>query len=159
MHTSLNSSFPALFRPQDQPPPPGFAASLSHSRSVQDGSSRIFVIDDDTLIADSLAKILNAYGYQAMAHYSGAAALDSARAQCPDIVLSDVIMPRSNGIETALAILALCPKVRVVLFSGQAGTADLLKETRAQGHHFELLPKPIHPEELLKKLASLSRKT
>ena len=63
-------------------------------------------------------------------------------------------MPRRNGVETVVAIREFCPATRILLFSGQAGTADILEEARAHGHQFELLPKPIHPDLLLKKLAS-----
>ena len=61
-------------------------------------------------------------------------------------------MPRLNRVDTAVAIQELCPATRVVLFSGQAQTTDLLAQARANGHQFELLIKPIHPEQLLKKL-------
>ena len=113
----------------------------------------ILVIDDEEAIADSLAEILNHGGYDAHAFYSGNEAIESARKQCPDMVLSDVIMPKLNGIDTVLAITRICPRTRIVLFSGQAGTTDLLKNARAQGHNFELLPKPVHPEQLLKRLS------
>jgi CheY-like chemotaxis protein len=131
--------------------------SIADSTTDPDQSKRkakVLVIDDERFIADTLAKILNTYGYDAAAHYAGQSALDAARLECPDIVLSDVIMPRLNGVETALAIRELCPRVRVFLISGQAGTADLLQEARAEGHDFELLSKPLHPKELLERLAS-----
>ena len=115
---------------------------------------RILVIDDEQAIADSLSEILNDSGYDAHACYSGNEAIEFARKQCPDMVLSDVIMPRLNGIDTALAIKKICPRARIVLFSGQAGTTDLLESARAQGHKFELLPKPVHPEQLLKRLCT-----
>jgi len=91
-------------------------------------------------------------GFDARPFYGGQGAIDFARKQCPDIVLSDVVMPKLNGVETVLAIRELCPSTRILLFSGQAGTSNILQRARASGHEFELLPKPIHPEDLLKKL-------
>jgi hypothetical protein len=44
------------------------------------------------------------------------------------------------------------PNCRVILFSGQTSTADLLNEARLQGHQFEVLQKPIKPEVLLTQL-------
>ena len=38
------------------------------------------------------------------------------------------------------------------LFSGQAATADLLEDARKRGHQFEILAKPVHPQDLLQKL-------
>ena len=113
---------------------------------------RILVIDDEVTIADSLTEILVSHGYDAVACYDGFTAIAAARKQCPDLVISDVIMPRMNGVDTVVAIRKFCPTTRVFLFSGQAGTADILREARANGHRFDLLPKPIHPEQLLKKL-------
>ena len=118
-------------------------------------SRRIFVIDDEMSIADSLAEILNESGYDARALYSGRAAITLAKHICPDIVVSDVVMPSLNGVETALAIKEICPTTRIVLFSGQAGTADILSQARANGNEFVMLPKPIHPDELLERLAEM----
>jgi CheY-like chemotaxis protein len=64
-------------------------------------------------------------------------------------------MPKMNGVDTVLAIRELCPDARMLLFSGQAGTRDILAHARANGHEFELLPKPIHPDQLLKRLSAL----
>jgi CheY-like chemotaxis protein len=60
-----------------------------------------------------------------------------------------------TGIELAIALRKETPDCRVLLFSGQARTADLLKEAAASGHDFEFLLKPVHPKDLLAKLASL----
>jgi CheY-like chemotaxis protein len=118
----------------------------------QENSKRILVIDDEMNIADSLTEILTDHGYEALACYTGQAAIESARTLCPDLVISDVMMPKLNGVDTVLAIRKICPLARIFLFSGQAGTAEILRAARAAGHQFEFLPKPIHPEQLLKKL-------
>jgi CheY-like chemotaxis protein len=62
------------------------------------------------------------------------------------------MMPRLNGVETVLKIREICPGTRVLLLSGNAATADLLSQARSEGHNFELLAKPIHPNELLRRL-------
>ena len=118
---------------------------------------RILVVDDERSIADSLTEILESHGFEATACYSGQAAIEHARKHCPDLVLSDVLMPKLNGIDTVLAICKLCPRTRVMLISGQASTKDLLAQARAHGHSFELLPKPIHPDQLLAKLKALDK--
>ena len=64
----------------------------------------------------------------------------------------DVIMPDMNGIEAAIHIRKFLPSCKVLLFSGQAATADLLESARSQGHEFEILAKPVHPQDLLAKL-------
>jgi len=115
---------------------------------------RVLVIDDEQVIADTLAKILDLNGYDASAVYTGTAAVESARALQPDLVISDVIMPDMNGIEAAISIRGFLPSCKILLFSGQAATADLLENARAQGHEFEILAKPVHPSDLLAKLKS-----
>ncbi|MGA2372847.1 MAG: response regulator [Candidatus Korobacteraceae bacterium] len=113
---------------------------------------RVLVVDDEQVIADTLAKILDMNGYDASAVYTGTAAVESARALQPDLVISDVIMPDMNGIEAAISIRGFLPTCKILLFSGQAATADLLENARAQGHEFEILAKPVHPSDLLAKL-------
>jgi DNA-binding response OmpR family regulator len=120
---------------------------------LQGAGQRILVVDDEVVIADSLAEILSDHGYQAHAFYDGQTAIAAARDTCPDLVLCDVVMPELNGVETVMAIRKLCARTRIFLFSGQAHTKDLLEVARAQGHLFEVLPKPMHPKELLKRLA------
>jgi CheY-like chemotaxis protein len=125
----------------------------SESSRVKASSRRILVIDDEVSIADTLAEILRIAGYDAHPFYAGQPAIDFARQGCPDIVLSDVVMPGLNGVDTVLAIRESCPATRILLLSGQATTVDILQHARAKGHEFEVLPKPVHPNEILQKLS------
>jgi CheY-like chemotaxis protein len=113
---------------------------------------KVLVADDERVIADSLAMILNKSGFDARAVYSGEQALEVASAFEPDMLISDVIMADLNGIDAAIRIRAMLPAIKVLLFSGQAATADLLEKARVQGHEFEILAKPVHPQDLLNRL-------
>jgi CheY-like chemotaxis protein len=113
---------------------------------------RVLVVDDEQVIADTLAKILDLNGYEASAVYTGTAAVEDARSLQPDLIISDVIMPDMDGIQAAIRIRSFLPNCKILLFSGQAATADLLENARAQGHEFEILGKPVHPSDLLAKL-------
>jgi DNA-binding NtrC family response regulator len=125
------------------------------SLAAADGQQRrVLVVDDEKLIADSVATILNRSGFTAIATYSGTDALESIQEKCPDIVVSDVVMPDFNGIQLAKAVRSLCPHARIVLFSGNVDTASLLDDASVEGYFFEILAKPIHPVELLKALKS-----
>jgi CheY-like chemotaxis protein len=115
---------------------------------------KVLVVDDERVIADTLAIILNQHGYDASAVYTGNGAVERARSFSPDLIISDVIMPDMNGIEAAIRIRQFLPSCKILLFSGQAATADLLENARAQGHEFEILAKPVHPQDLLAKLRS-----
>lgn len=115
---------------------------------------RVLVVDDEGLIADSVAEILNRNGYEATARYSGKSAIQYVEEECPDILVSDVIMPDCNGIQLAIALRLQCPEARVLLLSGNGATSDLLQQAYREGQSFELLAKPVHPLELLKALSS-----
>ncbi len=114
--------------------------------------SSILVVDDEKRIADTLALILASKGYAARAAYDGASGIEMCRELRPDLVISDVVMPGMNGIEMAIAIRRQFSNCRVLLFSGQAASADMPEQARTRGHSFELLAKPIHPEELIAKV-------
>ncbi len=115
---------------------------------------KVLVADDERVIADTLAIILNQSGFDATAVYSGEKALEAAKTLRPDMLISDVIMPDINGIDTAIRIREMLPSCKILLFSGQAATADLLDRARVQGHEFEILAKPVHPQDLLARLRS-----
>jgi DNA-binding NtrC family response regulator len=113
---------------------------------------RVLIVDDEHMIASTLAQILNASGFEAKALFSGEHAVPVASEFQPDVLLTDVIMRGVSGIDVAMQIAEVLPACRVILFSGQASTADLLDRAKAQGYRFEMLAKPIHPRDLLSML-------
>ena len=113
---------------------------------------KVLVADDERVIADTLSMILNQSGFEARAVYSGEKALELAPTYQPDMLISDVIMADLNGIDAAIRIRALLPSIKILLFSGQAATADLLEKARKDGHEFDILAKPVHPQDLLNRL-------
>ena len=117
---------------------------------------KIIVVDDEPIIADTLVDILNGEGHEALAVSDGSSAIKWAEMVQPDLVLTDVIMPDMDGVEAAKAIMKLLPKCRIILFSGQAASTDLLARARAEGYSFEVLAKPVNPDVLLEKLKSSS---
>lgn len=127
-------------------------------RSGEKRKTRVVVVDDETLIAETVAAILEHEGFEAATASTGLAAIELARNWTPDVVLSDVIMPGLNGIETGTRIREVAPECKIVLFSGQAATVDLLEKAREDGHSFQILAKPIRPEELVALIETLSRR-
>ena len=113
---------------------------------------KVLVADDERVIADTLSMILNQSGFEARAVYSGELAVEQAVSFAPQMIICDVIMAGLNGIDAAIRIRSLLPNSKILLFSGQAATADLLEKARAQGYEFEILAKPVHPQDLLTKL-------
>jgi CheY-like chemotaxis protein len=123
---------------------------------------RIFVVDDESVIAQTVALILSKSGFSAKAFTNPMEALAAATSNetpdVPDLIISDVVMPQLSGIELAIQIKQLCPNCKILLFSGQSGTADLLEGARRKGHDFRLLLKPIHPIELIQLVRDLGLK-
>jgi CheY-like chemotaxis protein len=114
----------------------------------------VLVVDDERLIADTLSVILSRNGFSVLTAYSAQAALDLANLVPPELLLSDVIMgPGMDGTELAIALVESFPDCKILLFSGHASTVDLLAKTRKSGHNFSLLTKPIHPADLLARIA------
>jgi CheY-like chemotaxis protein len=112
----------------------------------------LIVVDDEPLIAHTLADILSGEGHRTIAVLNGESAVKAAEAIRPDAVIMDVIMPGMDGIETAKNILHSVPGCRIILFSGQASSSDMLEKAREQGYEFEVLAKPINPTILLSTL-------
>ena len=113
---------------------------------------RVLVVDDEEVIANTLAIILDNAGFEARAVFSGEQAVELLESFQLEMMITDVIMHGMTGIEAAIATRNGLPKCNILLFSGQAVTADLLQQARTQGHEFEILAKPVHPSDLLAKL-------
>ena len=113
---------------------------------------RIFVVDDEEVIATSLTAILKISGFEAVAFKNPLDALNAARVEAPDLLISEVVMPALSGIELALRFKEECPSCKVLLLSGRAGTENLLQKARDRGHDFTLLSKPLHPTDLLREI-------
>lgn len=115
-------------------------------------STRVFVVDDEKLIADTLVAILQNQGFDATAFYLAETALKACSLSGADMIITDVMMPGMDGVELAIRVRDEFPDCRILLFSGQACTADMLEVARLKGYDFELLNKPVHPSDLLAKV-------
>jgi CheY-like chemotaxis protein len=113
---------------------------------------KIIVVDDEPVIADTLVNILEGEGHDALAVSNGESAIKFVQMMhpaWPDLLVTDVIMPGMDGVETAKEMLRLAPGCRIILFSGQVASSDLLLKAKAEGYCFEILPKPVNPDILL----------
>jgi DNA-binding response OmpR family regulator len=115
----------------------------------------VLIVDDEKMIAETLAAILTQSGFACMVAYDGESALDIARVIPPQLLITDVSMPGMNGIDLAVGLKTLVPDCKVLLFSGQAATVDLLADAKYATHNFVLLAKPLHPRKLLAHISSL----
>jgi DNA-binding NtrC family response regulator len=120
---------------------------------MRDDKEIMYVVDDEKVIAETLAMILMQAGFRARAFEDPNLALAAAaKGPPPDLLISDVVMPGMSGIQLAIQFRQIYPHCKVLLFSGQAASVDLLESAKREGHDFEVLLKPVHPSDLLAKL-------
>jgi CheY-like chemotaxis protein len=103
----------------------------------------ILVVDDEPVLADTLAEILKQEGYSSLAVYDGESAIEAALLDPPQLVISDVMMPGINGIDLGIAIRRIFPDCKVILSSGQPASSNLIAATLSAGNHFVFLEKPV----------------
>lgn len=128
----------------------------SQSDDVMPASQKLaFVVDDEEIIATTLAMILNGSGFEAAAFTQPLEAMRAAEARCPAFLITDVAMPALNGIDLAIQFKAIYPRCKVLLFSGALSTGARIEGAKQKGFEFPILAKPVHPNELLAKLKQL----
>ena len=113
--------------------------------------TRVLVVDDDRLVADTLCMIYRANGFESEARYSAAEGFERAKSFAPDMMLCDVTMPEESGLQLAARMQEALPDTRLLLLTAYASNAATV---RAQSHGMlrplKLLSKPCRPEDLLR---------
>ena len=115
----------------------------------------VLVVDDLPDAADSLADLIDLWGYHAEAHYGGPSALAAARRRPPAVVVLDVAMPRMDGFAFAARLRDLpgCVRTALVAVSGRTGDDAQARCCRLGIGHY--LFKPVDPAAVRKLLARL----
>lgn len=119
------------------------------------GESRILIVEDEQVVADSLGRILAANGYDVRITYSAESALEILSEWSPHLAILDVMLPKMNGIDFAVSLKRSLPACGVLLFSGQPSVEGLLSKASEEGHQFQILAKPVHPNVMLTAIANL----
>lgn len=108
------------------------------------------IIDDEDMARHTMRRILERGGYEVACAANGTEGLRAFGQLQPDVVVTDIMMPERDGIETIMSIRAQDRQVRIVAISGGArfGTLDFLRMARTLGADV-VLAKPFGPDELL----------
>jgi DNA-binding response OmpR family regulator len=117
---------------------------------------KVLVVDDAPAVMQSLVRVLRGAGFHATGELGASAALRAAQANHPDILMCDIQLGKTNGVELSLDIAKLLPGCRIILMSGDTTSTKILADAHEHGHDFEVLAKPTHPEELLALLGPAS---
>ena len=118
---------------------------------------RVLIADDEKNIADTIRIILSKEGIDAACVYGGRAAVEKAAEWKPDIFLVDYAMPDLNGVEAARRICERHAACRVLVLSALAEIYELKQELLRCERPYEVLVKPIHPTELVRRIRAMSR--
>lgn len=115
---------------------------------------KILVIDDDPIVRNTIGRILGRKGYELLFAGDGREGLKLFESEHPDLVITDVIMPEKEGIETIRAMRTLRQDASIIAISGggRLGNADFLSLAAKFGAR-EIIPKPFDPSELTDSVA------
>lgn len=120
----------------------------------------IVVVDDEPDIGEVIRRVLVRAGFETTVVGSAAAALQAIALHPPDVVITDIIMPKTNGVELIKRLHAEFPRIRVIAISGGGSFGPLLYKPEAISTHaflaaareagaHEILTKPFDLSELL----------
>src|SRR5229473_3264231 len=107
---------------------------------------KVLVIDDDALVRDTIVRILERKGHTVLVAADGVRGLRMFDREQPDLVITDIIMPEKEGLETIREIRSERPDARIIAISGGAriGNMDFLDVAGKLGAS-EIIPKPFDP--------------
>src|SRR5436190_11157392 len=120
---------------------------------------RIFVVDDTPALLDIIRKCLEEEGYQVRTCLESRYAVELARADPPDLIMLDVVMPEVSGWEVLAALrqdpaFARTPVIVCTAYVAEA--LGRLAELKGPDQHLGLLPKPFELEELIEVVDSVA---
>jgi CheY-like chemotaxis protein len=137
--------------------PPELAAKVRETPGVP-GPGTVLVVDDEDAIRGLFHELLTAEGYRVLVASDGRQACDMLRRGMDlDLVITDLVMPNQEGIETIQAMRQQFPKVRIIAMSGAFG-GQFLSTAKLLGADATLM-KPVPPHQLCVTVAEvLSRR-
>jgi DNA-binding response OmpR family regulator len=114
--------------------------------------ARILVIDDDPDTRAMLEQILKAAGHEVILAADGREGLERYRASPADLVITDIYMPKQDGLETIREFRKHFPEVSIIAMSGRALAVTMLSIARDLGA-VAVLHKPFAADELIAAVA------
>lgn len=112
------------------------------------GHRCVLVVDDDPGVRDVIRSMLESSGYKVLLAENGKEAMRLLKSERADLILTDLVMPEQEGIETIKALRQQYPESKVIAMSGAFG-GDYLRIAAYLGAH-ATLAKPIQMDKLLK---------
>jgi DNA-binding response OmpR family regulator len=107
----------------------------------------VLVVEDDRYVQAALRGLLEGAGHQVDLAENGRVALEKLEDRPADLLITDILMPEKEGLETIREARARWPWIKIIAISGFFGF-DFLKAARAFGAN-QVMPKPVHPDKLI----------
>lgn len=111
--------------------------------------ARILIIEDDDLLRGVLGSALTLAGHEVIQAPNGQDGVNAFRQKAIDVVITDIVMPVQEGVETIMQIRALSKKVPIIAMSGGVANSKLYLNIAGRIGAQRILPKPFTPQELL----------
>ena len=115
------------------------------------------VVDDETVLAEMVSLALRYEGWSVATAHDGASALATAKAQRPDVVVLDVMLPDMSGLDVLAKLRAINPRLPVLFLTAKDALEDRLAGLSAGGDDY--VTKPFSIEEVVLRLRALLRRT
>ena len=119
-------------------------------------AQKILVVDDDPAISEMLSIVLEAEGFDTVAVTDGTVAVDTFRAEQPDLVLLDLMLPGMNGIDIC-RIIRQESSVPIVMLTAKTDTVDVVLGLESGADDY--VNKPFKPKELVARIRARLRRT
>ncbi|PWU11258.1 MAG: response regulator [Verrucomicrobia bacterium] len=110
--------------------------------------ARILVIDDDPDMAQLVKDMLKSTGHEIILAGNGAEGVRQSREAHPDLVITDIYMPREDGLETILELRRKFPRLAIMAMSGRDHAEVMLSVAKKLGA-MAILQKPFETERLI----------
>jgi two-component system, OmpR family, response regulator len=117
----------------------------------------VLVVDDEAVLAEMVSMALRYEGWNIATAGDGAAALESARSQRPDVVVLDVMLPDMSGLDVLRKLREETPQLPVLLLTAKDAVEDRIAGLTAGGDDY--VTKPFSLEEVVLRLRALLRRT
>jgi two-component system OmpR family response regulator len=117
----------------------------------------VLVVDDEAVLAEMVSMALRYEGWNIATAGDGAAALDAARSQRPDVVVLDVMLPDMSGLDVLRKLREESPQLPVLLLTAKDAVEDRIAGLTAGGDDY--VTKPFSLEEVVLRLRALLRRT
>jgi len=134
---------------------PALERNKNQSTALERKTDEVWLLDDDTSVLKSIARLLNSVGWDVKSYTDPAQFLENARSKPPGIAVLDVLMPQMSGLEVQRKLQNICPLTRVIILT--SNDDPVVRRTALEAGACAFFLKGVGNEEFLSVIKSASR--